>query len=60
MATITVEIDPAKDVFAVHGVISRRTLATVAGSGWRGAQRSDIKEEAEGRGTVAEPSAPPA
>ena len=37
-----------------------RTPITPAGSGRRGAQRSGIKEEAEGRGTAAELSAPSA
>src|SRR5450759_2797639 len=37
-----------------------RTPTLLEESGWWGAQRSGIKEEAEGRGTAAKLSAPPA
>ncbi len=42
------------------GVICAGTSSTLAGSGRWGAQRSEIKADAEGRGTFAELSAPSA
>ncbi len=41
-------------------VCLQRTPTLLAGSGRRGARRSGIKEEAEGRGTAAELGAPSA